>query len=70
MKPKKILTAGTDIDLRQFWYWPSKEDIYETDRRCVLPLRPVLQLAKPPSSRRFIVFKLENLDLIDKFAKV
>ena len=58
MKPKKIMTADSDVDRRQFWFWPCKEDIYET----VLP--------KPPSTRRFIVFKLENSDFMDIFAKI
>ena len=70
MKPKKLVTAEPNVDKRQFWFWPSKEDLYETDRACVLPLRPVLQLAKPPSTRRFVVFKLENFDFIDKFAQI
>jgi adenylate kinase len=70
MKPKRIVTAETLIDPRQFWIWPSKEDIFVTDRKCVLPLRPVLEVAVPPSTRRFCVFRLLNFDFIDKFSKI
>ena len=70
MMPKKIATASTELNLRLFWYWPSKQDVMNTNRRAVLPLRPVLKLAAPPSTKRFVVFKLENLDFVEKFAEI
>ena len=70
MSPKKISTASSDLDARLFWYWPSKKDIMDTDKAAVLPLRPVLNLATPPSTNRFVVFKLENMDFIKKIAEL
>ena len=70
MLPKKIATASTELNPRLFWFWPSKKDLMETHQAAVLPLRPVLSLASPPSTNRFVVFKLENLDFIEKFAKL
>ena len=70
MKPKKIMTADADVNKRQLWFWLSKEDLHETERFCVPPLRPVLEIAEPLSSRRLVVFKLENSDFIDIFAKI
>ena len=70
MMPKKIVTATTELNPRLFWFWPSKLDLMDTSKAAVLLLRPVLQLATPPSTKRFIVFKLENLDFIQKFAEL
>ena len=70
MSPKKISTASTELNPRLFWFWPSKKDIMDTCRAAVLPLRPVLNLAVPPSSKRFVVFKLENFDFIKKISEL
>jgi hypothetical protein len=35
-----------------------------TNRAAVLPLRPVLKVSAPPSTKRFVVFKLEILILL------
>ena len=70
MLPKKISTASTELNPRLFWYWPSKQELMDTNRAAVLPLRPVLTLAAPPSTKRFVVFKLENLDFVEKFAEL
>ena len=68
MVPKKISTASVELNPRLFWYWPAQQDLMSTSRAAVLPLRPVLKLAAPPSTKRFVVFKLENLDFVEKFA--
>ena len=70
MLPKKIATASAELNPRLFWFWPSKKDLMVTHQAAVLPLRPVLSLASPPSTKRFVVFKLDNLDFIEKFAKL
>ena len=36
-----------------------------TNRAAVLPLRPVLKVSAPPSTKRFVFFKLENLDFVN-----
>ena len=41
-----------------------------TNRAAVLPLRPVLKVSAPPSTKRFVVFKLENIDFVEKFAEL
>ena len=41
-----------------------------TNRAAVLPLRPVLKVSAPPSTKRFVVFKQENLDFVEKFAEL
>ena len=70
MVPKKISTASVELNPRLFWYWPAQLDLMNTSRAAVLPLRPVLKLAAPPSTKRFVVFKLENLDFVEKFADI
>ena len=70
MLPKKISTASTELNPRIFWFWPSRKDLMDTHQAAVLPLRPVLTIASPPSTKRFVVFKLENLDFIEKFAEL
>ena len=41
-----------------------------TNRAAVLPLRPVLKVSSPLSTKRFVVFKLENRDFVEKFAEL
>ena len=50
MMHKKIVTATTELNPRLFWFWPSKSDLMDTSKAAVLPLRPFLQLATPPST--------------------
>jgi hypothetical protein len=40
-----------------------------TNRAAVLPLRPFLKVSAPPSTR-LLVFKLENLDFVERFAEL
>lgn len=70
MKPKKISTAPEGTNIRQFWFWPSKKEMLNTPKHCIIPLKPVLELAVPPSTNRFMVFNLQNFDFIDRFTKV
>lgn len=69
MKPKKVLNADSSEHPRRFWIWPAKEEVLETDLKHILPLKPDLVLAKPPSTRRLLVFSVENAEIADKFVK-
>ena len=69
MKIKKVLTADPAEHPRRFWVWPAKKDVIATKKEYVLPVRPDLVIAKPPSSRRMVVFSVENAEIIDKFAE-
>ena len=69
MKNKKVLTADPTEHPRRFWVWPAKKDVFVTNKEYVLPVRPNLVIAKPPSTRRMIIFSIENAEIIDKFAE-
>ena len=60
MKTKEISTADLNEGLQCFWIWPAKKDIVATRRNHVLPVRPGLVMAKPSSTRRIVVFSVEN----------
>ena len=68
MEPKKILTAAQDENSRRFWCWPHKEDIHDTNRDCILNLKPCLTLATPPSSKRLYLFACENAEILELMA--
>ena len=68
MKLKKVGTADKSEHPRRFWVWPAKKELLVTEKENVLPLRPDLIVAKPPSTRRMIVFSVENAEILDKFS--
>ena len=41
-----------------------------TNRAALLPVRHVLKVSAPPSTKRFVVFKQENRDFVEKFAEL
>ena len=40
-----------------------------TEEQYVVPIRPDLMVAKPPSTRRMVVFSVENAEIIDMFVE-
>ena len=67
MKLKSIATADIEEHDRRFWIWPAKEEVLSTEQEYVLPVRPDIVIAKPPSTRRLLVFSVENAEIVDKF---
>ena len=51
MKLKKFTTADPEQHECRFWIWPAKKEVIATKRDHILPVRPNLVLAKPPSTR-------------------
>ena len=47
MSPKFISTADYNEHKRRYWYWSSKEDIFDTNTSCMLNLKPVISIATP-----------------------
>ena len=68
MVPKEILTAADDEHSRRFWCWPRKKHMHDTDRSCILNLKPCLVLATPPSTKRLYVFACENAEILEIIA--
>ena len=68
MKLKKVATADAEEHPRRFWVWPATREILSTKQIHVLPVRPDIALAKPPSTRRILIFSVDNAEIIDKFA--
>ena len=68
MKLKKLRLAEKAEHPRRFWIWPAVKETVEVKKDSVLALRPDLIVAKPPSTRRMVVFSVENAEIIDKFA--
>ena len=50
-----------------FWKWPSTNDRQLLRKMCILKIRPNLDIASQFSTRRCIVYKLINLELVEKF---
>ena len=69
MMPKKVITADPKEHPRRFWFWPAKKEVIPTKKEFMLLVRPDLVIAKPPSSRRMVVFSVNNADIIDKFVQ-
>ena len=67
MKVKNVATADIEEHPRRFWIWPAKTEVLSTEQNYVLPVRPDIVVANPPSTRRLIVFSVENAEIIDKF---
>ena len=68
IKLKKVATADAEEHPRRFWVWPATREILSTKQIHVLPVRPDIALAKPPSTRRILIFSVDNAEIIDKFA--
>ena len=68
MKLKKVATADAEEHPRRFWVWPATREILSTKQIHILPVRPDIALAKPPSTRRILIFSVDNAEIIDKFA--
>ena len=68
MSPKSILTAEAGEHERRFWIWPTNKDVFNTDKSCILNLKPCLTLAKPPSTKRMFIFSCDNAELLDIIA--
>ena len=68
MKLKKFTTADPEQHECRFCIWPAKKEVIATKRDHILPVRPNLVLAKPPSTRRMLVFSVNNLEIIEKFS--
>ena len=68
MLTKKVRTADVDEHPRRFWYWPRIRKLEDTKTDCILPVRPSdLILAVPPSTNTNLIFRLDNVDILDKF---
>ena len=68
MRPKKVRTADVNEHPRRFWYWPRGKHAEDTRIDCILPVRPSdLILAVPPSTGTNLVFRLDNVDILDRF---
>ena len=67
MKVKKVATADKSEHPKRFWIWPAKEEVFTINQEHILPICPVLVLAKPPSTRRMLIFRIDNAEIIDKF---
>ena len=65
MHPKKIATSTKTFHPRQFWDWGAS-DISWVGRENIIPIYPVLEVAKGPLTKRCMVFTLENLDIFQK----
>ena len=68
MAPKKIMTADAMEHPRRFWIWPSKRDVYNTNRNCIINLRPYLALESPPSTKRNFIFSCLNAEILEAMA--
>ena len=51
----------------RYWNWPSLTEKQDITSECVLPIRPTLGISKQHTSRRHVVFELENYDLVKMF---
>ena len=69
MKLKNVATADIEEHPRRFWIWPAKKEVLSTEHNYVLPVRPDIVIARPPSTRRLLVFSVENAEIIDKFVE-
>ena len=67
MKLKKVATADAAEHSLRFWVWPATKEVIATKQMFVLPVRPDIVLAKPPSTRRILIFSVENAEIIDRF---
>ena len=54
---------------RSLWRWPSVTDRQILNKACVLKICPNLDVSSELSTRRCIVFKLLNLELVSKFSE-
>ena len=63
MKQKKVATEHP----RRFWIWPAKREVISTKQEYLMHIRPDLVIARPPSTRRMVVFSIDNAEIIDKF---
>ena len=68
MSPKTILAADHGEHSRRFWIWPSKKDLFDTDRSCVINLKPFISMSTPPSTKRMFVFACKNAELLEMIA--
>ena len=68
MLPFKVKTADPSEHPRRFWHWPRKKVIYDTNKVYIIPIRPSnLVLAVPPSTNSNLIFRLDNIDILEKF---
>ena len=65
MSPKFISTGDYNEHKRRYWYWSSKEDIFDKNTSCMLNLKPVISVATPPSTKRFYIFACYNAELLE-----
>jgi hypothetical protein len=56
-----IMDVETVKNSLLFWYWPSKQELMNTNRAVAF---------KVCSTERFVVFKLENLDFVETFTEM
>ena len=68
MSPKFISTADYNEHKRRYWYWSSKEDIFDTNTSCMLNLKPVISIATPRWTKRFYIFACYNAELLEIIA--
>ena len=68
MAPKKIMTADAMDHPQRFLIWPSKRDVYNTNRNSIIHLRPYLELEYPPSTKRNFIFSCLNAELLEAMA--
>ena len=68
MSLKVISTADYNKHKTSYWYWPSKQEIFDTSTSCILNLRPVISNAIPPSTKRLYIFACYNAELLEIIA--
>ena len=52
---------------KTYWKWPSPSDIQTLDKDCLLEIRPNIDIVLDLSTRRCAVYKMFNLELVEKF---
>ena len=68
MKPITVRASdGSASDDGEDWEWPVIDQIDTVHSKSILPITPNIGIAVPPSTRRHIVYRLDNYDIVEKF---
>ena len=52
---------------KTYWKWPSPSDIQTLDKDCLFEIRPNIDVVLELSTRRCTIYKMFNLELVEKF---
>ena len=55
---------------KKFLIWPAKEVFTAIKQKYVLPICPVVVLAKSPSTRRKLIYSIDNAEIIDEVFQI